>query len=72
MSRKSIQHPGRTLAKKRRMVGMTQHEVAELANVSLTRIVYGETGRLDLEPEEVARVRQVLRQRLKQVVAEVV
>jgi hypothetical protein len=40
------------LGKKRRMVGLTQHELARLTGIPVSRIVFVETGRLDLEPDE--------------------
>ena len=55
----------RGLAKKRRMVGMTQHNLARQTGISIGRIVFAETGRVALTPEEVERVQNVLRQRAR-------
>jgi hypothetical protein len=42
------QHEGRTLANKRRMVGLTQHQLSKEADVVLSRLIFCETGRSQL------------------------
>jgi predicted transcriptional regulator len=65
MPKRSTYGSQRRLGRKRRMCGITQHELAHDSGVSLSRIIFAETGRIDLEPEELARVQNVLRQRAK-------
>jgi predicted transcriptional regulator len=57
----------RGLGHKRKMVGLTQHQLAELSGVSVSRIAFVETGRLDLEEDELVRIRRVLKARAKKV-----
>jgi transcriptional regulator with XRE-family HTH domain len=59
----------RQLAKKRRMLGLTQHQVSRLTGISLNRLVYAETGRTELSPEERERCMSLFRQVLQKVVA---
>jgi predicted transcriptional regulator len=54
---------GRTIGKKRRMVGLTQHHLARESKVPVQRITYFETGRLLLEPDEIDRIRKALKNR---------
>jgi predicted transcriptional regulator len=61
----------RGLGKKRRMVGLTQHDLARLTGIPVSRIVFVETGRLDLEPDELISIRRVLKQRARQVAKDV-
>jgi predicted transcriptional regulator len=63
---KRKQHEGRSLGKKRKMLGLTQHDLARQANLSVNRIVFAETGRICLEPDEIDRVRGVFRKRARQ------
>jgi len=49
------------IARKRRMVGLTQHELARQSNLSVSRLVWFETGRCDLEPEELGRIKDALK-----------
>ena len=51
---------GRSLARKRRSVGLTQHQVSHAAGIPINKLVYVETGRASLEPNEMERVRKVL------------
>ena len=60
---KRTSHDGRTLAKRRRMCGATQHDISREADIPINRLVFAETGRLSLEPDELERVRHVLRKR---------
>ena len=55
----------RTLGKKRKLCGLTQHDVARQANVPLQRLTYAETGRIDLEPDERERIKNVFRNRVR-------
>ena len=57
------------LGKKRRMLGLTQHQVAQAVGIPVNKLVFAETGRCDLEPEERARIMQLFRQRVKEVSA---
>jgi predicted transcriptional regulator len=59
------------IAKKRRMVGLTQHQLADETGIPVSRVVFAETGRIELEPEELDRVRDVFRQRAKKAMAAV-
>jgi predicted transcriptional regulator len=60
---------GRSLATKRRMLGMTQHMLAHRARIPINRLVFAETGRIDLRPDELDRVRTVFRDRAKKAMA---
>lgn len=62
---------GRTIAKRRRMCGLTQHALADAARMPVSRIVFIETGRTDPAPSELDAIRAALRQRLKEVNKEV-
>lgn len=65
---RTFQNPvGRSLAKRRRMTGLTQHDLARLTGIPVSRIAFAETGRLDLEPQEVDKIRTSLRKRAKTV-----
>lgn len=57
------QSEGRTISRKRKLVGLTQHSLALAANVDVQRITYAETGRLSLEPGELDRIRTALKRR---------
>jgi hypothetical protein len=59
------QHKGRGLASKRRMVGLTQHDLSREARVLLSRLIFAETGRIGLEPDELDRVKKVLRNKAR-------
>jgi hypothetical protein len=48
---------------------MTQHQVAQQASIPINRLAFADTGRIDLEPDELARVKSVFRQRAKQAMA---
>jgi predicted transcriptional regulator len=69
MSFRNCEH--RALARKRRDVGMTQHALAEKTGIPFSRIVYHETGRIILDATELDKIRAVLRQRGRQVAAQV-
>ena len=62
---------GRTIAKRRRAVGLTQHQLSDLTGIAAMRICFIETDRCVALPDELDRIRQALRQRLKQVNKEV-
>ena len=55
----------RGLGKKRRMVGLTQHQLSHETGIPVGRIVFAETGRADLEPSEVEKIQNVLRKRAR-------
>jgi predicted transcriptional regulator len=57
----------RTISKKRRMVGLTQHSLAIESKVNVQRITGFETGRISLEPDELLRIRKTLRARASKV-----
>jgi predicted transcriptional regulator len=52
---------GRSLARKRKSVGLTQHQLAAAAGLSVAKIAFVETGRASLEPDELHRIRKVLK-----------
>jgi transcriptional regulator with XRE-family HTH domain len=54
---------GRTISKKRKLVGLTQHSLAVATGIDVQRITYAETGRLLLEPQELDRIRKALKSR---------
>jgi hypothetical protein len=56
-------HEGRGIAKKRRLLGMTQHQISQATGIGVNRIVFFETGRCLLLPEEIDTIRSVLRKR---------
>lgn len=60
------------IAKLRRRTGTTQHVLAAETGIGLNRIVFYETGRTDLLPEEIDRIRKVLKQRARQTAADAV
>jgi hypothetical protein len=51
------------------MLGMTQHMLAHRARIPINRLVFAETGRIDLRPDELDRVRTVFRDRAKKAMA---
>jgi len=61
----------KTLARKRRLLGLTQHNVAQEANIPINRIVFAETGRVSLEDDELDRIRTVFRRRAQKAMAAV-
>lgn len=65
--RKDKMQGGRTLARKRRAVGLTQHDVARLTGISPNRIAFAETDRLILLPSELDSIRAVLKERARTV-----
>lgn len=67
---KGFRNPApRWIARRRKMCGLTQHALAEATGIAVSRIVFAETGRLDLEPTEIETIRNVLRQRARKVMA---
>jgi transcriptional regulator with XRE-family HTH domain len=60
------------IAKLRRRTGTTQHVLAAETGIGLNRIVFYETGRTELLPEEVDKIRKVLKQRARQTAADAV
>ena len=59
--------PAQSLAKKRRALGLTQHQLSELTNIPVARIVFAETSRTDLTPDELDRIRDAFKSRMRQV-----
>jgi predicted transcriptional regulator len=57
----------RGIALRRRMRGLTQHDLARLTGIPVSKIVWIETGRADAEPGEVEKIPHVLRARAKKV-----
>ena len=57
------QSQGRTISKKRKLVGLTQHSLAQASGVNVQRITFFETGRLALDPDEIERIRKALKTR---------
>jgi predicted transcriptional regulator len=55
------------LKKHRRMVGLTQHDVARLTGIPFGRLVYAETGRIRLTCEEIERIRGVITSRAAEI-----
>jgi transcriptional regulator with XRE-family HTH domain len=60
----------RALAKRRRMLGLTQHQVAQATGIPVNKIVFAETGRCILEPSELDAIRSVLKARAREVTKE--
>jgi transcriptional regulator with XRE-family HTH domain len=60
----SKQHSeGRTISRKRKLVGFTQAALAQESGVPVQRITYFETGRIPLLPTELDRIRAALKRR---------
>ena len=53
----------RWITKKRKSLGLTQHQLAKKADVPFSRLSYAETNRIDLLPDEVDRIESVFRSR---------
>ena len=51
----------RAVAKARRNVGLTQHQISAESGIGLNRIVFFETGRCDLEAKEVDKICTVIK-----------
>ena len=64
---KSDWHEGRNVAKRRRLCGLTQYDLARETDISPTRLAYFETGRVLLFPFELNRIRAAPRRRAKAV-----
>jgi hypothetical protein len=56
-------HEGRGIAKKRRLLGLTQHQVSQATGIGVNRLVFFETGRATLLPDEIDTIRSVFRKR---------
>jgi predicted transcriptional regulator len=65
MSKPRQTHVGcqRGLGKRRKSVGLTQHQLSRETGIAVGRIVFAETGRVDLEPFEVEKIQSVLKKR---------
>jgi hypothetical protein len=59
----------RSLAKLRRRTGLTQHQLSRETGIPVNRIVFFETDRIALLPDEVDQIRCVLRKRAQATVA---
>jgi hypothetical protein len=55
------------LAKQRRMLGLSQHELSRRADVKFSRLTFAETGRVRLTESELDRIRLVLTQRARRI-----
>jgi|HubBroStandDraft_2_1064218.scaffolds.fasta_scaffold658785_1 predicted transcriptional regulator len=55
------------LRKQRRMVGLSQFELARLTGLAPGRIVFAETGRVTLKPEEIEKIKAALAHRVAEV-----
>ncbi len=68
-STRTFENPvGRGLARKRKMTGATQHQIAQATGIAVNRIVFIETGRCDPKPSELDAIRKVLKRRAQQAV----
>jgi DNA-binding XRE family transcriptional regulator len=56
------------LAAQRKMLGLTQFEMAKAADVLYSRLVFAETGRRHLTAAELSRIKTVLHRRMKELV----
>lgn len=59
----------RPLSKRRRMLGLTQHQLAERADLPLWKISWSETGRVKLTAEETEQIRTAFAQRAAEIAA---
>lgn len=57
------------LKKQRRMVGLTQHQLARLAGIAVGRIAFAETNRIELTPAEVEKLKAAIARRAAEVAA---
>jgi len=57
------------LSKRRRMLGLTQHELAHRADLPLWKISWSETGRVKLTAEETEKIRAAFAQRAAEIAA---
>jgi hypothetical protein len=64
---KVSQSENRSVAKMRRSSGLTQHEVSRRTGIGLNRLVFFETGRAPLLPDEVDKIRSVVKKHARQV-----
>jgi len=62
-------HTMRLLRKRRRMLGLTQHQLARSANLPLWKISWSETGRVKLTAEETEQIRTAFAQRAAEIAA---
>jgi transcriptional regulator with XRE-family HTH domain len=64
---KAQQHEGRTIARKRKKLGMTQLNLARAAGLNESRVSAFETGRAQLEAEEISRILKVFKQHAQRI-----
>jgi transcriptional regulator with XRE-family HTH domain len=55
------------LKQRRRMLGLTQFDVAKRAGILYSRITFAESGRRKLTKEEIGRIERVLAKRAEQI-----
>jgi transcriptional regulator with XRE-family HTH domain len=55
------------LKKQRRLLGMTQHEMARAAGIAPGRLIWAETARVKLTSDELQRIKDALAQRALEV-----
>ena len=53
------------ITRKRKSLGLTQHQLAKKADVPFSRLSYAETNRIQLTPDEVDRIESVFRARVQ-------
>ena len=61
----------KTLKKNRRMVGLSQHELAKRTGIRVGRIAFAETGRRTLTATEIEKIQAAIARRAAEVVAAV-
>lgn len=71
MARYRTTNLNRGMARRRRSLGITQHQLAKDSGVSVGRISYAETGRLELTPDELDSIQAVIKKRGQEIVEEV-
>jgi transcriptional regulator with XRE-family HTH domain len=61
----------RKIKQLRRMLGLTQSDIASRAGILYSRITFAETNRRKLTKDEMHRIRRVLRRRIRELTAAV-
>jgi transcriptional regulator with XRE-family HTH domain len=57
----------RWITRKRKSLGLTQHELARQSRVPFSRVSYAETGRIQLTTDELERIEGVFRNRARRI-----